>query len=339
MPVTVHCPHCRSLCQVNEQLVGKLVRCGKCTQTFVANGASEPDEDVSFDFNDQAASLMEADPGGSATGGGNVPAQPGVFRLDIGAATTPGRVRARNEDSFLVQQLVYANLDQRHEIALVVLADGMGGHNAGDKASQQIIQQVGASLSHLLAGALSGKIRDESSVMIAQSVEQAIRFANQAVYQRAQNESGCRGMGATAAVLVIWDGQTYIGHVGDCRVYGYRAQKVTQVTRDQTLVERMVQLGKLTPEEALVHPARNEIAQAVGRQPIIEPAAYQWKLAPGDWLIVACDGLHAHVDSQLLTSTIRESPPSGGFLAHRLVDLANQGGGSDNCTVVAVRCY
>jgi serine/threonine protein phosphatase PrpC len=111
------------------------------------------------------------------------------------------------------------------------------------------------------------------------------------------------------------------------------------VTRDQTLVARMVELGKLTPAEALTHPSRNEVTEAVGRRPDVSPAAYELGLAPGDWLVVACDGLHAHVDDRLLARALGEASPSAALLAHGLVDLADEGGGSDNCTVVAVRCY
>jgi protein phosphatase len=122
-------------------------------------------------------------------------------------------------------------------------------------------------------------------------------------------------------------------------VYHRRGDRLTQVTRDQTLVARMVELGQLSPQEALTHPSRNEVTDAIGRRFDLKPARYEVKLAPGDWLIVACDGLHAHVDDRLLDETIRKSAPSAAYLAHHLVDLANQRGGSDNCTVVAVRGY
>jgi protein phosphatase len=114
---------------------------------------------------------------------------------------------------------------------------------------------------------------------------------------------------------------------------------LTQVTRDQTLVARMVELGKLTPAEALVHPQRNEVTQAVGKHTQLLPAAYPLRLSAGDWLVVACDGLHAHVDEPMLRAALMPASASAGNLAQQLVDLANQRGGSDNCTVVAVRCW
>jgi serine/threonine protein phosphatase PrpC len=95
----------------------------------------------------------------------------------------------------------------------------------------------------------------------------------------------------------------------------------------------------LTPGEATRHPAGNEVLQAIGGRTAIEPAHYKLKLAPGDWLLVACDGLHGQVEDRTIQATVSQAPPSAALLAGRLVDLADQSGGADNCTVVAVRCY
>ena len=110
------------------------------------------------------------------------------------------------------------------------------------------------------------------------------------------------------------------------------------MTRDHTLVNRMVDLGQLTPEEAATHPARNEVTQALGGR-LVEPSLHALDLERGDWLIVACDGLTAHVSDDALRETARRSAPSAAYLARRLVELANEGGGTDNCTVVAAYCY
>ncbi len=130
-----------------------------------------------------------------------------------------------------------------------------------------------------------------------------------------------------------------IGHVGDCRVYHYHSGELKQITTDQTLVGRMVELGQLTPEEARKHPARNQVSQAIGVRTVLDPAHYKLKLVPGDWLLVACDGLHSQVDDKIIQATIKKAPPSAYLLTSRLVEMANQSGGNDNCTVVSVRCY
>jgi protein phosphatase len=263
------------------------------------------------------------------------------LRLDVGAATSPGRVRKRNEDSFLVQQLAWSNLDERHDVAVVVVADGMGGHDAGDRASGVTIRTLGGCLAGLLGGALSGQLKAPAPNVLAETLNYALQEANRGVYRQGQSDPACRGMGATVAAVLIWDGLALLGHVGDCRVYHYQGagRVCQQVTRDHTLVARMVDLGKLTAKEARNHPARNEVDRAIGRQAEVEPSRHQLTLAAGDWLIVACDGLHAHLDGFDLQEEIGKASSSAGGLALYLVDLANQRGGSDNCTVVAVRCH
>jgi protein phosphatase len=169
-------------------------------------------------------------------------------------------------------------------------------------------------------------------------LDRGLREANRLVRESAQSNAAWKGLGSTAVALLIWDGQAHIRLVGDCRVYHWRGGKLTQVTRDQTLVARMVELGQLTPEEAATHPRRNEVAQAIGKYALVEPGRYDLTLSPGDWLVASSDGLQAHVNDRALGEAIAKAGSSAAELANRLVDLANQGGGSDNCTVVAVRC-
>jgi len=289
---------------VSEQHLGVPVQCGRCARTFTT----------------------PADPAAGAS-----------LRLDIGAATSPGRVRDRNEDSFLVQHVVWSNRAERHDLAALVLADGMGGAAAGDRASGLVIRSAGALLAPLLSGVLSGAIRDTAGV--PEVIASALRESNRAVWSAAREDAKCKGMGATAAVAVLWDEQVFLGHVGDCRVYHQRAGQLTQITRDQTLVARMVELGQLTPRQALVHPARNEVTNAVGKAAQLDFAAYQLRLAGGDWLVLACDGLHAHLDAKALQGEIAKGAPSAAQLAQQLVERTDALGGSDNCTVIAVRAY
>jgi protein phosphatase len=307
----------------------------------------EEEEDFGFDLTPAAAAALRMPAQRSPSIPIQVPAgahwaaptATGVCRLDTGGASSVGMVRKRNEDSFLIQQLSWANLDQRNEVVLAVVSDGLGGHEAGDRASHMTIQALGAGLSSILAGALSGQTKDNSPSTLAPAVETALKVANQQVFRRSQSDASCRGMGATVSMVLVWNGQVVIGHVGDTRVYVVRGGKASQLTRDQTFVEKMVQMGQLTPAQAAVHPARNEVAQAIGRQPDVEPAVSQFKMVRGDWLIIACDGLHAHVDLALMERITKDCPASATILAHKLVDMANERGGSDNCTVVAIHCY
>ena len=198
---------------------------------------------------------------------------------------------------------------------------------------------IGTLLAPLLTGALSTQQREVTRAGLSKSIDGAIKEANQVIKQAATIDRQYKGMGATASVVVIWNGRVVVGHVGDCRVYHQRTAHLKLVTRDQLLIDRMVALGQLTPEEAAAHPARNTVLQAIGARTAIEPAHYKLNLLPGDWLLIACDGLHSQVDDRNLEAIVSKAPPSAVLLANRLVDLADESGGVDNCTVVAVRCY
>ena len=310
MAVRVDCPHCGAPCQLAEEHQGRAVRCYRCSQVFT--------------FRQPAAAPKTA-----------VKPPPGPCRLDVGCASSRGRVRDRNEDSFLVQHLRWMNLDDWHEAALLIVADGMGGYQAGERASRTVIQAVGGLLMPLLTATLEGRTADGTEEA---EVERALRTANAEVHAQASSDPACKGMGATAAVVLVRDNQVFIGHVGDCRVYHHRGGRLTQVTRDQTLVARMVELGQVSPQRALTHPARNEVSQAVGKRADLEPGRYRLELAPGDGLLVNCDGLTAHVDAADLEKVLNGPARTAQELARHLVEVTNERGGSDNCTVIVVCC-
>jgi len=300
VPVRIACPSCKSPCLVDERHLAVPVRCGHCRRPFTAR---------------------EQPP-----------------RLDVAAATSPGRVRARNEDSSLVLHLAGSGHDACHEVALLVVADGMGGHDAGDRASGLVVRAVGGALAPLLGAALAGRF-DVTPDALTGAIEAALREANRVVHDAAERDPACKGMGAAVTVALVWDGEVALGHVGDCRTYHLRGDALTRVTRDQTVVARMVELGTLTPEQAERHPERHLVTQAAGARPNIEPDLHRLRLAPGDWLVIASDGLTARLDEARLKAEFLAPVPSAALRARRLVDLADAAGGADNCTVVAVCCY
>jgi protein phosphatase len=296
-----------------------------------------PSDDFPFELDGPEATIHGLGGSGTADRSSDQSTESlGLDCLDIGAASSPGKVRDRNEDSFLIMRLHWSNLDRRRELALVVVADGMGGHDAGDIAGGMSIRTIGASLSGLLTRALSDPAAVLSPAILSDAVAAAMHEANRTIRDHAKKQPNFRGMGATAAVILIADGYAVVGHVGDCRVYHQTGDELRQMTRDQTLVGRMVELGRLTAEEALIHPSRNEVTQALGQFPDLSPSLLEAKLASGDWLIAASDGLHAHVQPSELPAVISRAR-SAMVLAHRLVGMADQGGGSDNCTVATVR--
>jgi protein phosphatase len=256
----------------------------------------------------------------------------GPARLTLGGMSSVGQARARNEDRFVGQHWLWNDGAETHEAGLLVVADGMGGYQGGDEASALTVRIMLAQVGVMIVKAMGGDAPNGAA--LAAAVEQAIHEANRVVLQKATTEERYKGMGATAAVALIWDGRAYFGHVGDCRVYLYRANALKQLTEDQTIVARMVALGQLTAEEAEAHDARNEVTQAIGKRPTVEPSRAEEPLARGDLLLLACDGLAAHVDHATLQSVLAQNFLSPQHLATQLVDLADARGGSDNCTVV-----
>jgi protein phosphatase len=326
VPVQVRCPHCSTLSLVSDEHLGVPVMCGTCKRSFWVRSPLA------------APAAAGPEPPALKAGPPPAPPAPAATRFDVGGATSAGRVRKQNEDSFLAQLLAWSGQRRRGEAVLVVVADGLGGHEAGEEASNMAVRIIGGALLPLLTSEALGYGEGLTPKAVTDAVESALQDANREIHNKAKQEARRKGMGATAAVVVVRDGEARVGHVGDARVYHQRGDRLTQLTKDQTLAARMVELGQLSPKEALVHPARNDVYQAIGHRPDIKPAHYELRLAPGDWLIVASDGLHAHVGAEELQLLVAKAEPAAAKLAAALVDLTNDKGGTDNCTVVAVRC-
>lgn len=319
MTVRVNCPSCRLACQVAEQYLGAAIRCPGCKNAFTVRLPSPPAE--------TPAPAPVAPP---------PPVPPArAARLRAGWATSPGRLRERNEDSLLVQHWAWAGQQGRHEALLALVADGMGGHEAGDRASAVAIAAVAQALAPQLAGLVGGQEPLDDGEALLDALDRALWEANRAVAQAAE-VPGCSGMGATAVAALVVDGLAVVCHVGDCRAYLCRDGVVQQKTRDQTVVMRMVELGTLSEREARSHRAAGQVTQALGRQYELEPSRQAIELAGGDRLVLACDGLHAHLEPETLGEVIcaTDDPAE---LAADLVRRADEAGGSDNCTVIVVQ--
>jgi len=229
-------------------------------------------------------------------------------KLVVGHATDVGRVREGNEDSFLV--------DER--LRLFAVADGMGGHRAGEVASATALEALRAAVA-------SGRALDD-----------AIASANDAVYAKAADDSGLRGMGTTlTAVVASGDGVLVVGHVGDSRAYLVHGGELDQITEDHSLVEELVREGRLTPEQAVVHPQRSIITRALGIDPTVEVDVYPVELRPGDRILLCSDGLTTMVRPVEIATILRREPDPG-RAADLLVDAANAAGGEDNITTIVV---
>lgn len=227
--------------------------------------------------------------------------------------TDVGRVRAMNQDR-------YANYFHPR-FSLLLLADGMGGHNAGEVAATIAIDTCQAYF-------IEDKERSDYETLLVE----AVQAANLAIFQEGERVPEYRRMGTTICAAVIADQQLTIAHVGDSRIYLFRQGKLIQLTEDHSLVADMVRQGLLTPEEALVHPDRNTLTRAVGTDETIAVDTRTLALLPGDRLMLCSDGLTKMVDTAcmeeilLKRSSVREACES-------LVECANDNGGSDNITL------
>ncbi len=265
-------------------------------------------------------------------------------RLDIAAWTTTGMVRTGNEDAFALLHGVEARQDDLWEYAMVLLCDGMGGYEAGEVAAALAISEMRKFLlGQPIFSALTGKEpptgpinpKAYQDVMLA-----ALRHANKEVYTAARTPGGKgrRGMGCTAECVYVDNRNVIVGHVGDSRTYHLSQGRLVQLTRDQTLVNRLVELGQLNEAEAENHPRKNELQQALGGQPDVLPGVYSAKLKRGDWVMVCSDGLTNHIPAADLKEMMtREAAYSAEETAHRLMNLVNLRGATDNATIVVIR--
>lgn len=238
--------------------------------------------------------------------------------LSVAARTDVGRIRAGNEDS------LYAEADQ--ERGLFIVADGMGGHAAGEVASEMAVQIVSQEL-------LS--VRNPTDPQAAAQMIQAIQVANRRIWERTITEAEKHGMGTTASALLVGHGHYLIGHVGDSRIYRLREGRLEQLTKDHSYVQEQVDAGFLTPDQARVHPYSNVITRCIGANERVEPDLYTGELKPGDIFLIASDGLTGMLeDTHLLRYLGAATTP--GRKVDGMISEANRRGGLDNITAIVI---
>lgn len=228
-------------------------------------------------------------------------------------------MRKANEDNLFA--------DANEHRGLFIVADGMGGHAAGEVASQMTVDALARELADV-----NDLVRPDAP----SRVSEALRLANRAVYQRTVSEKEKQGMGTTASALLLSDAHYVIGHVGDSRIYHVRDGKMQQLTRDHSLVQEQVDAGLITPEQARRHPQSNVITRCIGVSSEVEPDIMTGESRIGDVFLLASDGLTGMVDDrriqQLLLS--RAAPER---IVNALISDANNNGGVDNITAIVVK--
>ena len=247
------------------------------------------------------------------------------MHLEVGARTDVGMIRSGNEDAFYADPVPPGSGAGRR--GLFVVADGMGGHAAGEVASEMAVQIIARELANV-GDLTSNSARDQ--------VASALRTANRAIYERTLAEVDKQGMGTTASVLMLDDWRFLIGQVGDSRVYLLRDGALKQLTKDHSYVQEQVDAGFLTPEQARYHPYSNVITRCVGASELVEPDTYVGEVKSGDLFLVASDGLTGMVDDRRLQQILLARTTTQ-RIVEALISEANGRGGLDNITAVIVK--
>ncbi|HEX7241903.1 MAG TPA: protein phosphatase 2C domain-containing protein [Longimicrobiaceae bacterium] len=268
-------------------------------------------------------------------------------RLTVSGRTDPGMRRSENQDGFLVAELHEdtdgALLDSARTAGgagevvlgprglLAVVADGMGGASGGSLASRLALETIHRTLRERWS-----PDRNHSPQQFTLRLREAVERANDAVHGESLRDSRHRGMGTTATAAGFLDGFLYLAQVGDSRAYLVRRGRAVQLTRDQSLVQELVDAGTMTPEEAERSGQGNVLLQAVGPEPSVRVELTYQEMRRGDVVVLCSDGLFRVVRTEEIAGAAARAPDAAA-LCEELVRTANERGGPDNVTVVAVR--
>ncbi len=245
--------------------------------------------------------------------------------LRIARHTDTGLLRTRNEDAIASDA----------SIGLAVLADGMGGYNAGDVASQMAVLTITADLmSGFNQACEAGKQVD--SQMASNLMSHAVNAANKAIYQVSMEQTQCAGMGTTLVLTLFVDNQVVIGHIGDSRAYVLRGDQLIQLTNDHSLLQEQIDSGLLTLEQAKLATYKNFVTKALGVEPVMDLEINTHLVEVGDLYLLCSDGLTDMVEPYDIETTLIEHQDNLESLANALIRKANQRGGKDNISVILI---
>jgi len=246
--------------------------------------------------------------------------------FEIASCTDPGIVRAHNEDSIAADA---AN-------GLVVLADGMGGYNAGEVASGIATTVITTETARALAN-LRLQQEQDRKLATERLVREQVLKANTSIYQAAQSQPQYAGMGTTLVMCLFYDNRVMIAHLGDSRVYRLRDDVFMQVTRDHSLLQEQIDSGLITREQAKHAQHKNLVTRALGIDPTVEPEIHDYDAKPGDVYLLCSDGLCDMVSDEDIGLTVQALGANLKLAAQQLVQMANDNGGRDNVSGILVR--
>ncbi len=239
--------------------------------------------------------------------------------MQIFSKTDRGRVRTDNQDAYFAGKIT-------DDSVFAVVCDGMGGANAGNVASELAVRHISE---YVIRSYRDGMDMTDTE----KTLKNAIVSANISLYDKAVNNAELAGMGTTAVAAFVKDGTAVIAHVGDSRIYLVNGE-IKQLTRDHSVVQSLIESGKITPEDAKVHPRKNVITRALGAEEDVAVDSDCLNLSNGDTLLLCSDGLTNFLDDKDILTVFQNNDISA--VAERLVEEANKNGGGDNITVVTV---
>lgn len=239
--------------------------------------------------------------------------------MQIFSKTDRGRVRTDNQDAYFAGKITDGSV-------FAVVCDGMGGANAGNVASELAVRHISE---YIIRSYRDGMDMTDTE----KTLKNAIVSANISLYDKAVNNAELAGMGTTAVAAFVKDGTAVIAHVGDSRIYLVNGE-IKQLTRDHSVVQSLIESGKITPEDAKVHPRKNVITRALGAEENVAVDSDCLNLSNGDTLLLCSDGLTNFLDDKDILKVFQNNDISA--VAERLVEEANENGGGDNITVVTV---
>jgi protein phosphatase len=251
-----------------------------------------------------------------------LPAATVPMTIELHAAVDPGRARSNNEDSVATDD----------GVALAVLADGMGGYNAGEVASNMATSFIHAELGRWLREAST----QASDAEVRRAMDICVDNANRAIFNAANSNPQYAGMGTTLVVAVFREDRLLLGHVGDSRCYRLRAGHLQQITRDHSLLQEQIDAGLITPEQAAFSANKNLVTRAVGVEDTVLLETHQHDVLPGDMLLLCSDGLSDMLDDAAIEQVLL-SHDSLESCSHALIAAANDAGGKDNISVILGR--
>lgn len=240
--------------------------------------------------------------------------------MRIVAKTDTGLVRSMNQDAYAAGELPVG-------AAWAVVCDGMGGASGGDVASSVAVKTISEQITSSYRDGMGAK-------SVKNMLDCAIAAANSTIYEMACSNELLRGMGTTVVAVIVAGGVAYISHAGDSRAYMLSGGELRQLTRDHSMVQELVETGRLTAEEARTHPRKNVITRALGVSEQINAEFSEEKMADGDVLVICTDGLSNYISEHDIVDVTRQH--NYYEFADELIKMANSNGGGDNITVVAI---